>query len=144
MNRITLRTLSSTLITTLPLAVAAVFSSTSASAQTLATPTTQALRTDVRAACPGIDAALQDSLAHTWLLTQQPSMVRVLMQVEGRRVVGVSTVGGNFRYSNPIKRAVAQLACDAGGGGRQQFSFEVRFAHEDDLVTADNAGPVGS
>lgn len=142
MNLITLRTLSSTLITTLPLAMAAVFSSLSASAQTLATPT--APRTDVRTACPGIDAALQDSLARTWLLTQQPSMVRVLMQVEGRRVVGVSTAGGNVQYSNPIKRAVAQLVCDAGGGGRQQFSFEVRFAHEDDVVTADNAGAAGS
>lgn len=142
MNVITFRTL--TLCLSLPLALAAGVNSTRAHAQSLTTPDAKAPRTDIRAVCPGIDAALQDSLARTWSLIQRPSSVRVLMQVEGRRVVGVSTAGGIAQYSNPVKRAVTQLACDAGEQGRQQFAFEVRFAHEEDLVTADNAGSAGS
>ena len=142
MNVITSRT--RTLCLPLSLALAAVLNSTGASAQSLTTSAANAPRTDVRAACPGIDAALQESLARTWSLTQQPSSVRVLMQLEGRRVVVVSTAGGIAQYRNPVKRAVTQLACDAGEQGRQQFAFEVRFANEEDRVTADNAGSAGS
>ena len=135
---LTLRTLS------LPLALAAMFSGAAAHAETPAATTAPAPRTDVRTACPGIDIALQDSLQRVWTQHQQPSLVRVLMQVEGGRVVGVKTVGGLYPYSSPIKRAVQRLECPVAGDGPQQFSFQVRFAHDADVVTAASESAAGS
>lgn len=97
-----------------------------------ATRDATAPRLDARSVCPGLDAELQDSLARTWYLIQQPSLIRVQMQVEGGRVVDVRTSGGERVYSTPVKHAVRQLNCAGAGAGRHSVAFQVSFADSDD------------
>lgn len=89
-------------------------------------------RLDARSVCPGLDAELQDTLARTWYRIQQPSLVRVQIEVEDGRVVGASTLGGVRMYSAPVKRAVQRLSCDGAGAGRHSVAFQVSFADSDE------------
>lgn len=92
---------------------------------------------DIRALCPGIDAALQDALAPAWDRVQRTGVLRVQMQLDGRHLDEVSTSGGPRRYDHFVKRAVEQLSCDAGDGRRQTVRFEVEFRDPDSQASRD-------
>ena len=89
---------------------------------------------DLRAACPGIDAALQDSLSQTWSRHKLNGTVRIDMQLQGQRVVDVSASSGPMAYRRAVQRAVRDLKCSGSGDERNSISFQVQFT--DDTATA--------
>lgn len=109
---------------TLPFALAAALATPQALAASEVAPTNGA---DIRTVCPGIDAALQDSLAPAWSRVGSPGVVRVTMNVQGQKVTHVTTSGGPSPYSSQVKRAVANLACNGSGDAPQSLSFEIAF-----------------
>jgi hypothetical protein len=89
------------------------------------------LSTDVRAACPGIDTALQNAMTLPLMRNQVVGTVRVDMQLEGQRVVGVSTPEGPLVYRKAVQRAVRDLNCSGGDGDEHRtISFNVQFSDE--------------
>jgi hypothetical protein len=95
-----------------------------ASQAALATPTPD----DIRVACPGVDTALQIALTKPLLHNQIVGTVRVDMQLEGQRIVDVSTPDGPVAYRQAVQRAVRKLQCDGGSSERRTISFNVTFA----------------
>ena len=89
---------------------------------------------DLRAACPGVDAALQDALAPAWSRHGLNATVRVDMQLQGQRVVDVSASSGPMAYRRAVQRAVRDLKCSGSGDERNSISFQVQFT--DDTATA--------
>ena len=84
---------------------------------------------DLRTACPGIDARLQQSLAPAWSRVQQEGQVQVQMQLDRGHVTEVHTQGGPYEYHRAVQRAVAALSC-SGAPEHAALSFAVRFAEQ--------------
>ena len=89
----------------------------------LAAPTSP----DLRAACPGVDAALQDALSRSWARHQLNGTVRIDMQVQGQRVVDASARSGPVAYRGAVQRAVRGLKCAGGSDELRTISFDVQF-----------------
>lgn len=88
----------------------------------------QVTRLDVRAACPGVDKALQESLESAWHRVDTPDTVRVQFSLKGNEITSVRTKGSVDFYRTPVKRAVHMLDCSAGSDDKEQlFSFSIRF-----------------
>jgi N-methylhydantoinase B/oxoprolinase/acetone carboxylase alpha subunit len=81
---------------------------------------------DLRGSCPGVDAELQNALASVWGQIREPATMKVHMQVEGDRVVGVQTPGGGS-YARPVQRAVRKLKCSSGDSPSKAISFQLTF-----------------
>jgi hypothetical protein len=94
---------------------------------------------DVRSACSGIEAALQDELAYAWRQVQSAALVHVEFQLVGNRAQEVSANGGPRAYSRYVRSAVRALDCQAASGGAQTCSFNIRFVDPDERAAP---GPV--
>ena len=86
--------------------------------------------TDIRVVCPGVDAALQNALTKALLRNKIVDTVRVDMQLEGQRIVDVSTPEGPLAYRKAVQRAVRDLRCDGGSEDRRTISFNVTFSDQ--------------
>ena len=84
-------------------------------------------RLDVRAACPGVDKALLESLEMVSYREGSPGTVRVQFQLKGNEITAVNTKGGPVAYRMPLRRAVRMLDCGDSSDKEQVFSFAVRF-----------------
>ncbi len=82
---------------------------------------------DIRVVCPGIDAALQRSLAPDWWRLAGPQTTQVQMRVDGQRIRDVALPGGSYEQRKHLRRALAQLACDSGGAP-VDLSFNIHLA----------------
>jgi hypothetical protein len=89
------------------------------------------LRLDVRAACPGIDAALQESLSSAWGRVQESATMRVQFWLDDGRVTEVRSTGSNWDYRPFVRRAVRQLDCGPSGAGKQEFAFVLDIVSPD-------------
>ena len=91
---------------------------------TLAAPTPDG----VRAACPGVDTALQNALIKPLLRNQIVGTVHVEMQLQGQRIVDVSTPEGPQVYRKAVQRAVRDLNCTGDSDERRTISFDITFS----------------
>ena len=82
-----------------------------------------AIRHDVRATCPEIDAALQQSLAPAWGRVQAAGTMRVKFRIEGDRITDVASSGLSWDYRSQVRRAVTALKCTVPAGAEQTFEF---------------------
>lgn len=71
------------------------------------------VRTDVRAICPEVDAALQEQLASTVRDVGEGAMIDVRFELRGDRVGSVAIGEGHARYQRMLRRVVRGLQCDA-------------------------------
>lgn len=71
------------------------------------------VRTDVRALCPEVDAALQEQLASTVRDVGEGAMIDVRFELRGDRVGSVAVGEGHARYQRMLRRVVRGLQCDA-------------------------------
>ncbi len=81
---------------------------------------------DLRAICPQVDQALQESLAGVWSRHEMPATVQMRMRVSGHRVTDVRASSGYPDYRRAARLAVRRLACD-GGATPQVVSFDIAF-----------------
>jgi hypothetical protein len=72
------------------------------------------VRTDVRALCPDVDAALEETLARTVREVAETAMMDVRFELQGNRVGRVAVGEGPERYQRMLRHAVRGLQCDAG------------------------------
>lgn len=67
----------------------------------------------VRRACPQIDAALQNALEGAARRLADDQRVEVRLRVAGLQVGDIDITGADARLERKIRRAVAQLRCNA-------------------------------
>lgn len=84
---------------------------------------------DLRATCPGVDAALQDALAGAWARHGETGTMQVTMHLEGDRIQQVETRGLRT-YAPAVRRAVGDLACSSGEAESKTVVFSVNFKAE--------------
>ena len=103
-----------------------------------------ATRYDVRTVCPTIDAELPAKLARMAAMLQPTALVEVQFQIDGRRIVDVTTRGGSFDTRTATRRAVRSLDCDNGHAGRQTVRFDVNFRLDDDTLPPGDTGALAA
>ncbi len=88
-------------------------------------------RTDVRKACPNIDASLGERMAaHIGRIGQEGEML-VVFQVQGDQVSQVQSRGGPSEYRRPLRRAMHGLSCSSDPQASQKYAFIVAFKLDD-------------
>jgi hypothetical protein len=110
----------------------------SQSVSVIARPAAQAVRLDVRVACPGIDKVLQESLSPAWGRLQENGSMRVRFRMEGDRLTEVSSAGPLSDYRPYLRQAVSRLGCGVASGDVQDFAFEL-VIHGPDEESAQGA-----
>lgn len=97
-------------------------------------------RFDVRTACPGIDASIQEAMSQAWDRERTPGTVRMVFQMQGTTISQVRAQGGPREYSQPLRRAVRSLDCGQPGRTETEtYAFLVSFSENG---SAGNAGKV--
>ncbi len=87
-------------------------------------------RLDVRANCPGIDAALPLALANVWKYGPATGVVDVQFELRGDEVQVLSTRGGPRDYHPSVRRAVRGLNCATATAEPKRFAFQIVFRDE--------------
>jgi hypothetical protein len=98
-----------------------------------------AIRTDIRAACPAIDAQLQQSLSSAWGRVHQAQTIPVQFHVEGNRVTETRTSITAIDYRPYIRKAMAKLDCAVASGEAQDFKFLLVMVDPDDRSATSTA-----
>ena len=84
-------------------------------------------RTDVHAACLGIDTSLQGQLAYISYREEQTATVRVQFRLTGSQLEEVSSTEGPLVYRTAARQAVRRLDCMSDSNEPQLFTFLIRF-----------------
>lgn len=88
-------------------------------------------RTDVRASCPGVDAALMQRMAPLQFRTREEGMSTITFRLNGNTISEVRAARGPDIYRQPLRRAVASLNC-AATDRDTLYVMQVRFRNEED------------
>jgi hypothetical protein len=91
-----------------------------------------ALRTDIRNACPAIDAQLQKLFSSAWGHVHQAATIPVRFRIEGSRVADVRPSMASMDYRPYVRTAVSKLDCAVASGEAQDFKFLLVITEPDD------------
>ncbi|SEK98708.1 hypothetical protein SAMN05216359_104229 [Roseateles sp. YR242] len=88
------------------------------------------IHTNVRATCPGIEAALARSLGVAQARHQREGTTTVAFRLSGSAISEIQQRGGPMEYRTEVRRAVRQLACNAEGQD-QLYVMQLVFLNEE-------------
>ena len=91
-----------------------------------------AVRTDIRAACPEIDAQLQQSFSSAWGRVHKAQSIPVQFRVEGHRVTQTLSSMAAIAYRPYLRTAMSKLDCAGASGEAQDFKFLLVLVDPDD------------
>jgi hypothetical protein len=100
-----------------------------------------AVRTDIRTACPAIDAQLQQSFSSAWGRVHIAETIPVQFRVEGNRVTETLTPVTAIDYRPYLRTAMSRLDCAVASGEAQDFRFLLVMVDPDDR-SASAPGPL--
>ncbi|OWQ93607.1 hypothetical protein CDN99_03875 [Roseateles aquatilis] len=88
-------------------------------------------RTDVRANCPGVDAAIIQRVSALQYRTREEGLSTISFRLNGATVGEVHQSEGPDVYRQALRRAVASLQC-TGPARDSLFVMQVRFRNDED------------